>query len=52
MSTSEEQHRLDVMGKKAGEDRVRRFAHVQRKDSGYTSRRTLKRELPGRRRRR
>ena len=46
-STSEGQQRSDVLETMLG--RLRRFGHVQRRDSRYIGRRMLKMELPGRR---
>ena len=37
------------LGDKAREDRLRRFGHAQRRDSGDIGRRMLEMELPGRR---
>ena len=43
-----QEEKVRSFGDQAREARLRRFGHVQRRDSEYISRRTLKMELPGR----
>lgn len=43
--------KVDQFGAKGREAGLRRFGHVQRKESGHIGQNMLKMELPGRRRR-